>query len=87
MKRARFTDEQIIGMLKEQESGQRTTDVCRKHGISEATFYKYKAKYGGMTVSETARLRTLEEENRRLKKLLAEAVVDNSVLKDLLRKN
>jgi putative transposase len=61
--------------------------LCRKHGISDAAFCKRKAKYGGLTVSETARLRTLEDENRRLKKLLAEAVVDNSVLKDLLRKN
>ena len=87
MKRSRFTEEQIIGILKEHELGAKTADLCRKHGISDATFYKWKAKYGGMTVSETARLRTLEEENRRLKKLLAEAVVDNSVLKDLLRKN
>jgi putative transposase len=87
MRRSRFSEEQIIAILAEQEAGVRTKDLCRKHGISDATFYKWKAKYGGMTVSETARLRTLEEENRRLKKLLAEAVVDNSVLKDLLRKN
>lgn len=87
MRRSRFSEEQIIAILTEQEAGVRTKDLCRKHGISDATFYKWKAKYGGMTVSETARLRTLEEENRRLKKLLAEAVVDNSVLKDLLRKN
>jgi len=87
MRRSRFTEAQIISILAEQEAGFRTKELCRKHGISDATFYKWKAKYGGMTVSETARLRTLEDENRRLKKLLAEAVVDNSVLKDLLRKN
>jgi putative transposase len=87
MRRSRFTEEQIISILAEHEAGVRTKELCRKHGISDATFYKWKAKYGGMTVSETARLRTLEDENRRLKKLLAEAVVDNSVLKDLLRKN
>jgi putative transposase len=87
MRRGRFTAAQIISILAEQEAGVRTKELCRKHGISDATFYKWKAKYGGMTVSETARLRTLEDENRRLKKLLAEAVVDNSVLKDLLRKN
>ena len=86
MKRARFTDEQIIGMLKEQESGQRTTDVCRKHGISEATFYKYKAKYGGMDVSDARRLKTLKEENARLKKLLAEQMLDNAILKDVAAK-
>ena len=87
MRSSRFTEEQIIAILAEHEAGIRTKDLCRKHGISDATFYKWKAKFGGMTVSETARLRTLEDENRRLKKLLAEAVVDNSVLKDLLRKN
>ena len=87
MRRSRFTEQQIIAALAEHEAGLKTKELCRKHGISDATFYKWKAKYGGMTVSETARLRTLEEDNRRLKKLLAEAVVDNSVLKDLLRKN
>jgi putative transposase len=87
MKRKRFTEEQIIAVLKEHEAGAKTTDLARKHGISEATFYNWKAKFGGMTVSETARLRTLEDENRRLKKLLAESVLDNAVLKDLLRKN
>jgi putative transposase len=86
MRRSRFTEEQIILILAEHDAGVRTKELCRKHGISDATFYKWKAKYGGMTVSETARLRTLEDENRRLKKLLVEAVVDNSVLKDLLRK-
>lgn len=87
MRRSRFTEEQIIAVLAEHDAGMKTKELCRKHGISDATFYKWKAKYGGMTVSETARLRSLEQENRRLKRLLAEAVVDNSVLKDLLRKN
>jgi len=87
MRRSRFTEQQIIAILAEHEAGLKTKELCRKHGISDATFYNWKAKFGGMTVSETARLRTLEDENRRLKKLLAEAAVDNSVLKDLLRKN
>ena len=86
MKHSRFTDEQIIGILKEQESGMRTADVCRKHGISEATFYKYKAKFGGMEVSEAKRLKTLEDENTKLKRLLADAMLDNAALKDLLGK-
>ncbi len=83
MKRSRFTEEQIIGILKEQEAGQRTADVCRRHGISEATFYKYKSKFGGMQVSDAKRLRTLEAENIQLKKLLAESMLDNAVLKDV----
>jgi len=83
MKRSRFTEEQIISMLKEQEAGMRTGDVCRKHGISEATFYKYKAKFGGMEVSDAKRLKALEDENARLKKLLAETMLDNAVLKDI----
>ena len=87
MKRSRFTEEQIIGMLKEQEAGAKTADVCRKHGVSEATFYKWKAKYGGMDVSEARRLKALEDENARLKKLLAEAMLDNAVLKDISSKN
>lgn len=87
MRRSRFTEQQIIAILAEHEAGLKTKELCRKHGISDATFYNWKAKFGGMTVSESARLRSLEEENRRLKKLLAEAAVDNSVLKDLLRKN
>ena len=87
MRRGRFTEDQIIGVLREHEAGVKTADLCRKHGISDATFYNWKAKFGGMTVSETARLRMLEDENRRLKKLLAESVLDNAVLKDLLRKN
>jgi putative transposase len=86
MKRSRFSDEQIIGVLKEQESGAVTADVCRRHGISEATFYKWKAKFGGLEVSEAKRLRTLEEENGKLKKLLAEAMLDIAVLKDISSK-
>lgn len=87
MRRSRFSEEQIIAILAEHESGVKAKELCRKHGISDPTFYNWKAKFGGMTVSETARLRTLEDENRRLKKLLAESAIDNSVLKDLLRKN
>jgi putative transposase len=83
MKRSRFTEEQIIGMLREQEAGSATADLCRRHGISGATFYKWKAKYGGLDVSEARRLKALEEENRRLKKLLAEAMLDNAMLKEL----
>jgi putative transposase len=86
MKRSRFSEEQIIGILKEQEAGAQTADVCRKHGISSATFYKWKAKYGGMEVSEAKRLKTLEDENSRLKKLLAEAMLDNAVLKEIAGK-
>ncbi|GLK77441.1 hypothetical protein GCM10008171_26950 [Methylopila jiangsuensis] len=86
MRRSRFTEEQVISVLKEHEAGMKTADVRRKHGISDATLYKGKARYGGMTASETARLRTLEEENRRLKKLLAEQMLDNAALKDLLGK-
>ncbi len=86
MKRSRFTEEQIIGILKEQEAGERTADVCRRHGISEATFYKYKAKFGGMEVSDARRLKALEDENRRLKKLLAEQMLDNAILKDVASK-
>jgi putative transposase len=84
MKSKRFTEEQIIGVLKEGDAGARTKDLCRKYGISEQTFYNWKAKYGGMTVSEVRRLRELEAENAKLKKLLAEAELDKSALKDLL---
>ncbi|MBA4082999.1 MAG: IS3 family transposase [Erythrobacter sp.] len=83
MKRSRFNEEQIIAILKEQEAGMATAEVCRRHGISSATFYKWKSKFGGLDVSEARRLRSLEEENLRLKKLLAEAMLDNAVLKDL----
>lgn len=83
MKASRFNEEQIIGVLREQERGAKTADVCRKHGVSPATFYKWKAKYGGLDVSEARRLKALEDENRRLKKLLAEAMLDNAMLKDL----
>jgi putative transposase len=86
MKRSRFTEQQIIGILREQEAGMKTADVCRKHGISEATFYKYKAKFGGMEVSEAKRLKALEDENAKLKKLLAEAMLDNAMLKDVATK-
>jgi putative transposase len=83
MKRSRFSEEQIIGILKEQDAGAKTADVCRKHGISGATFYKWKAKYGGLDVSEARRLKLLTDENAKLKRLLAEAMLDNAMLKDL----
>ena len=86
MKRLRFTEEQIIAVLREQEAGVPTAEVCRKHGVSSATFYKWKAKFGGLEVSEAKRLRALEDENRKLKKLLAESMLDNAALKELLSK-
>jgi len=86
MKASRFTEEQIIGILKKAEAGMKTADVCREQGISEATFYKWKAKYGGLDVSEARRLKRLEEENGRLKRIVADLTVDNVVLKDLLSK-
>ena len=86
MKRMRFTEEQIIGVLREHELGARTADLCRKHGISEATFYSWKSKFGGLDVSEARRLKQLEGENARLKKLLADSMLDNAALKDLLSK-
>ena len=86
MRKSRFSEEQIIAILAEQERGMTTAEVCRKHGISQNTFYKWKAKFGGMDVSDARKLKTLESENARLKKLLADAMLDNSVLKDLLGK-
>ena len=86
MKRSRFSEEQIISVLKEQEAGMATADVCRRHGISSATFYKWKAKYGGLEVSDARRLRSLEEENARLKRLLADAMLDNAMLKEISAK-
>ena len=87
MKRSRFTEEQIIGVLKEHQAGLSAADLCRKHGISDATFYKWRSKYGGMEVSDAKKLKGLEEENRKLKKLLAEQVLDNATLKEMLGKN
>ena len=87
MRKSRFTEAQIIGMIKEQEAGMPTAEVCRKHGLSQGTFYKYKSKYGGMEVSDVAKLRAMEDENVRLKRLLADTMLDNAVLKDLLGKN
>ncbi len=87
MPRRRFTEEQIIGVLKEAAAGAKTADLCRQHGISDATFYTWKAKYGGLTVSEARRLKVLEDENRRLKQLVAEQVLDNQALKVLVAKN
>src|SRR6476660_7734596 len=87
MKRKRHTEEQIIAILKEHEAGVKTADLCRKHGISEASFYNWKAKYGGLEVSEAKRLKGLESENVPLKKLLADAMLDNAALKDVLAKN
>lgn len=87
MKRSKFTEEQIIAILREQEVGAKTAEVCRRHGISGATFYAWKAKFGGMEPSEAKRLKALEDENAKLKRLLAEAMLDNTALKDLLSKN
>ena len=86
MRKSRFTEEQIIAILAEQERGLGTAEVCRKHGVSSATFYKWKAKFGGLDVSDAHRLKTLESENAKLKRLLADAMLDNVVLKDLLGK-
>jgi putative transposase len=87
MKRARFTEDQIIAVLREHQAGAKTADLARKHGISEATLYNWKAKFGGMDVSEARRLKALEGENAKLKKLLADTMLDNAALKELLSKN
>ena len=87
MRASRFNEEQIIAVLCEHEAGAKTAEICRRHGISDATFYKWKAKYGGMEASDARRLKALEDENRRLKKLLAESMLDNAALKDILGKN
>jgi putative transposase len=86
MKRKRFSEEQIIGILKEHEAGIPVSDLCRKHGVSDASIYKWKARYGGLDVSEAKRLKQLEDENNKLKKLLAEAMLDNAMLKDIVTK-
>jgi putative transposase len=86
MKRKRFTEEQIIGVLREQEAGAKTGDLARKHGVSEATLYNWKAKFGGMDVSDARLLKALEDENGKLKRLLADAMLDNTALKDILSK-
>ena len=87
MKRSRFSEEQIIGILKEHQAGLSAAEICRKYGISDATFYNWRSKYGGMDVSDAKRLKALEDENRKLKKLLAESMLDVATLKELLGKN
>ena len=87
MKRSRFSEEQIIGILRQAEAGIRVADLCRQYGMSDATFYKWRSKFGGMSVSDAKRLKQLEEENTRLKKLVGEQALDISVLKDVLSKN
>jgi putative transposase len=87
MKRSRFSEEQIIGILKEHQAGLSAAEICRKYGISDATFYNWRSKYGGMDVSEARRLKALEDENKKLKKLLAESMLDVATLKELLGKN
>lgn len=87
MRKSRFSEEQIIAILREYEAGAKLEELCRRHNVSQTTFYKWRARYGGMTVSNAKRLKSLEEENRRLKELLAEALLDNKALKGLLEKN
>ena len=87
MKRSRFTEEQIIGILREHQAGAKTADLYRKHGISDATFYKWRSRFGGMEVSDAKKLRALEAENAKLKKLLAESMIDVSTLREMLGKN
>ena len=87
MRRSRYTEEQIVGILKEQEAGVGTEELCRRHGISQQTFYRWKAKYGGLEEGDARRLKALEDENRRLKRLVADLSLDNATLKDVLSKN
>jgi putative transposase len=87
MKKSRFSEQQIIGILKEHAAGMTAAELCRKHGISDATFYKWRSKYGGMTVSDAKRLKAMEEENAKLKRMLAEQMLDNATLKEMLAKN
>jgi putative transposase len=87
MRRSRFREEQIIGILKEHQAGLSAQELCRKYGVSDATFYKWRSKYGGMDLSDARRLKALEDENRRLKKLQAESMLDAATLKEMLRKN
>jgi putative transposase len=87
MRKSRFSEDQIIGILKERQAGLPVAELCRKHGVSDATFYTWRAKYGGMDVSDARRLKTLEEENRKLKKLLAEQMLDAATLREMLAKN
>jgi putative transposase len=87
MRKSRFSEQQIIAVLKEHEAGMSTAEVCRRHGVSQPTFYSWKSKFSGLEVSEAKRLKALEDENRKLKKLLAEQVMDNATLKEMLAKN